>query len=235
MDSCVTAVTETWLDNNMELTGRSLFRADRTAAVVWRCMCTMLGLQPHTTLAHSAFLIWNIWRGKCRPFKLVRELSSIVIVAVYIPPWANAKLALEKSYCLISGQMNAKPEAAVIVAGDFNHVELKAVFPKFSKYINFPTRDNNTLDQVYSNLPGAYKAAAAPHLGMSDHISVELIPAYKPLACRTKPTIRAVQVWTEEASSALQDCFEHRVERVRGRGRPGGVHVLCTVLHPVLQ
>ena len=46
---------------------------------------------------------------------------------------------------------------------------------------------------------------------MSDHISVELIPAYKPLACRTKPTTRTVQVWTEEASSALQDCFEHTV------------------------
>lgn len=97
------------------------------------------------------------------------------------------------------------------MAGDFNHVELKAVFPKFYKYINFPTRGNNTLDQVYCNIPAAYKAVAAPHLGMSDHISVELIPAYKPLVCRTKPTTRTVQVWTEEASSALQDCFENTV------------------------
>ena len=36
------------------------------------------------------------WRAlqccvKCRPFKLVRELLSIVIIAVYIPPRANAK------------------------------------------------------------------------------------------------------------------------------------------------
>ncbi|KAI3354777.1 hypothetical protein L3Q82_004603 [Scortum barcoo] len=43
---------------------------------------------------------------------------------------------------------------------------------------------------------------------MSDHISVNLIPAYKPLICRTRPTTRTVQVWTEEAFSALQDCFE---------------------------
>lgn len=105
--------------------------------------------------------------------------------------------------------MNANPEAAVIVAGDFNHVELKAVLAKFHKFINFPTRDCNVLDQVYCNIPGAFKAAAAPHFGMSDHISVELIPAYRPLICRTKPTIRTIQVWTEEASSALQDCFEH--------------------------
>ncbi|KAI3364053.1 hypothetical protein L3Q82_010883 [Scortum barcoo] len=86
---------------------------------------------------------------------------------------------------MISLQMNNNPEVAVIVAGDFNHVELKAVFPKFHHYINFPMRDNNTLDQVYCNIPGAYKAVAAPHLGMSDHISVNLIPAYKPLICRT--------------------------------------------------
>ncbi|KAI3370577.1 hypothetical protein L3Q82_007146 [Scortum barcoo] len=45
------------------------------------------------------------------------------------------------------------------------------------------------------------EAVAAPHLGMSDHISVNLIPVYL-------STTRTVQVWTEEASSALQDCFE---------------------------
>jgi len=95
----------------------------------------------------------------------------------YIPPPANAKLALEELY---SRQMNSNPEAAVIVAGDFNHVELKAVLPKLKKFIHFPTRDRNILDEVYCNTPGAYKAAAAPHLGMSDHISVELTPAYKP-------------------------------------------------------
>ena len=104
--------------------------------------------------------------------------------------------------------MNSNPEAVVIVAGDFNHVELKAVLPKLKKFIHFLTRDNNILDQVYCNIQGAYKATAAPHLGMSNHISVELTPAYKPLICRTKPSTKTVQVWTEEASSALQDCFE---------------------------
>lgn len=65
------------------------------------------------------------------------------------------------------------------MAGDFTHVELKVMCPKFHRFINFPTRDNNILDQVYSSVPGAYKSIAAPHVGMSNHISVELIPAYK--------------------------------------------------------
>lgn len=59
--------------------------------------------------------------------------------------------------------MNANPEVAVIVAGDFNHVELKSVLSKLYRFVDFPTRENNTLDQVYCNIPGAYKAYAAPH------------------------------------------------------------------------
>ncbi len=97
----------------------------------------------------------------------------------------------------------------MIVAGDFNHVKLKAVLPKFYKNINFPTRGNNILDQVYTNIPGAYKAAASSHLGMSDHIALEMIPAYKPLICRARPTVKTVQVWSNEATSMLQDSFEH--------------------------
>ncbi|KAI3373312.1 hypothetical protein L3Q82_006611 [Scortum barcoo] len=98
IDSCVAIVTETWLDNNIpdaavELAGRSLLQTDKTAAS-----------EKH--------------RGgvKCRPFKTARELCSILIVAaIYIPPRANAKLALEELYCMISLQMNNNPEVAVIL------------------------------------------------------------------------------------------------------------------------
>ncbi|KAI3361983.1 hypothetical protein L3Q82_012334, partial [Scortum barcoo] len=118
IDSCVAIVTETWLDNNIpdaavELAGRSLLRADRTAAS-----------EKH--------------RG------------------------GGSGSHLEELYCMISLQMNNNPEAAVIVAGDFNHVELKAVFPKFHRYI---TRDNNlpwikTRDQP----PELYRFGLRRHL-----------------------------------------------------------------------
>ncbi len=35
-----------------------------------------------------------------------------------------------------------------------------------------------------------------------------LIPTYKPLLIREKPTVRQVRVWSEGAVEALQDCFE---------------------------
>lgn len=81
---------------------------------------------------------------------------------------ADAKLALEELYGLISKQMTFNPEAPVTVTGDFNHVELKAVLPNFWKFIYVPTRENNILDQLYCNIPGSYRATAAPHKGMSD-------------------------------------------------------------------
>ncbi len=97
----------------------------------------------------------------------------------------------------------------MIIAGDFNRTDLKTVMPKLHTNLHFPTRDKNILDQVYTNIPGAYKATLSPHLGLSDHISIEMIPSYRPLICRTQPAVKTVQVWNDEAISQLQDCFEN--------------------------
>ena len=43
------------------------------------------------------------------------------------------------------------------------------------------------LDLVYTNSPDGYKAMPRPHLGHSDHLSVMLVPAYKPLLKRSRP------------------------------------------------
>lgn len=50
------------------------------------------------------------------------------------------------------------------------------------------------------------KPGLPPHLGGSAHLS--LVPAYKPLSCRQRPSTKTVRVQTKKASSALQDCFE---------------------------
>ncbi|KAI3374464.1 hypothetical protein L3Q82_006283 [Scortum barcoo] len=99
-------VTETWLDNNIpdaavELAGRSLLQADRTAVS-----------EKH--------------RGG----------------AVYISQLrANAKLAISSGgavYCMISLQMNNNPEAAVIVAGDFNHEDEEVTCGQSSQHLVSP-------------------------------------------------------------------------------------------------
>ncbi|XDV25252.1 hypothetical protein PO909_029198 [Leuciscus waleckii] len=163
-------ITETWLDNAVpdaaiELAGRSVYRADRTAdsgknkgggvcIYINNDWCISVDIiRSHCSLDIEYLSL------KCRPFYTPREFTAIVITAVYIPPRANVKLVLEELNEAINSQLDAYPEGAVIVAGDFNHVDLKTVMPKLYTSIHFPTRDNNILDQVYTNIPRAYKGA----------------------------------------------------------------------------
>ncbi len=53
-----------------------------------------------------------------------------------------------------------------------------------------------------------YKALPRSHFGQSDHISQLLMPTYTQLIKRVKPSEKTVKVWTDEATAALQDCFE---------------------------
>ena len=95
----------------------------------------------------------------------------------------------------------------LIVAGDLNQANMKTVHPNFYQHVD--TREENTLDLVYTNIKKAFRAVPCPHLGSSDHLSVMLIPAYKPLLTREKLAVKEVRVRPEGAMSALQDCFEH--------------------------
>ncbi len=61
---------------------------------------------------------------------------------------------------------------------------------------------------TYTTQRGAYKALFLPHLRASDHITVMLMPAYRPLVKVIKPIHKQIQVWPEGSSEALQDCFD---------------------------
>ncbi|KAK3562007.1 hypothetical protein QTP86_023466 [Hemibagrus guttatus] len=56
-------------------------------------------------------------------------------------------------------------------------------------------------------LPREARTHWIPHLGYSDHISVMLIPAYRPLVRCSKPVLKQVKTWPAGTISALQDCF----------------------------
>ena len=64
------------------------------------------------------------------------------------------------------------------------------------------------LDLVYTTIPGAYQAEPHPNFVYSDHISVKLIPAYRPLVRHSRPANKQMKTRPAEAISALQDCFK---------------------------
>lgn len=208
MDSCITVITETWLHNNIldlavELAGLTIFRSDCTlesgktrgggvCVYINNSCCTDTAVIERHCCPDLEFLLL-----KCRPFYLPREITAVFVAAVYIHPRANAKAAMSRLHDGISRQQNKHPEAFFIVAGDFNHTNLKTVVPRFFKNVNSKKRKGRTLDQVYTNISGAYKAHPLPHLGHSDHLSLFLTPAYRPLICRSKPHYKSVQCWTK--------------------------------------
>ncbi len=219
-DCCVFVFTETWLNNNIpdsaiQLHGLNCYRADRDSSLSGKTrgggLCVYINKEWCNNAAviskHCSSLVEFMF-VKCRPFYLPREFTAIVIAAVYIPPCANAKDALRELYSAISEQQTNNPDGFFIIAGDFNHANLKTVLPKFYQHVNFATRGNNTLDFVYTTGKNAYKAEPRPHLGYSDHISVMLIPAYRPLLKLAKPVQKLITIWPDDATSTLQDCFQ---------------------------
>ncbi|KAL0159079.1 hypothetical protein M9458_047155, partial [Cirrhinus mrigala] len=219
-DCCVFVFTETWLndktpDSAIQLHGLTCCRADRDSSLSGKTrgggLCVYINKEWCNNAAvvtkHCSSLVEFMF-VKCQPFYLPREFTAIVIVAVYIPPCANAKDALRKLYSAISKQQTNNPYGFFIFAGDFNHANLNSVLPKFYQHVNFAARGNNTLDFVYTTNKNAYRAEPHPDLGYSDHISVMLIPAYRLLLKLTKPVQKQITVWPDNATSALQDCFQ---------------------------
>ena len=222
-DCCVFVFTETWLSDSVpdcaiQLDQLTCYRADRARVAGGKTRGGGLCVYINDAWCRDAVVICKHCSPlvefmiiKCRPFYLPREYTAILLVSVYIPPNnnnSNRNDALNELYQHISEQQTAHPDAFLIIAGDFNHADLKSVFPKIHQHINFPTRGKNILDFVYTTQRGAYKALPLPHLGASDHITVMLMPAYRPLVKVAKPVQKQIQVWPEGSSEALQDCFD---------------------------
>lgn len=92
---------------------------------------------PVKTYAHSRGLQARLKRWTPRaplPSILMANVQSldmcVIITAVYIPPPANTKAALNELYKIISQQESSHLVAVFTVAGDFNQAHLKHIFTK---------------------------------------------------------------------------------------------------------
>lgn len=190
-------ITETWLnssipDTAVELIDRTLHRQDRSddtgksrggglCVYVNNNWCT----QSRIIDSHCSRDVESLSVLR-RPF-LLKELTVVILTAVYIPPDAIVSSALAHHHQTISKQQKIHPDGVHVIAGDLSQACLKSVLPKFTQYVNCATRGNNTLHHVYCNLKYAYRTVPLPHLGLSDHLSLLLLLAYTPLRRTAKP------------------------------------------------
>ncbi len=104
----------------------------------------------------------------CHPFYLPREILSIIVTAVYIPPLADTSLPLSKLHNELSGYINKYPDAAFIITGDFKKANLKQL-----TFINmYSVQLENRIHWIIATLS----------------LKMPTMPAhYRPLANRTMP------------------------------------------------
>ena len=143
-----------------------------------------------------------------RPYYLPREIYSIRLFIVYIPPAADTKVASELIHGFVIQAETESPESAKFILGDFNSCGLTSdSLPNYHQYVDCPTRQNSCIDLCYGNIKGAYCARGLAGLGCSDHNMIHLLPLYKPRV-RTVPARRInIKTWTAAATQMLQDCF----------------------------
>ena len=134
---------------------------------------------------------------ECRPSYLPREISSVILTAVYIHPRANTDTAIRELSAIIARHKNASPDCLTITAGGFNEANLKRELPKLRQLVTCRTRGNKTLDHCYCSHKNAYKSVERPALGNSDHSMVLLKPSYKQQLKQSKPGVKSVKQWKQ--------------------------------------
>ena len=216
-------LTETWLDESVtdaviSPPGFTLLRADRFEALSHKSkgggICFMINERwcNNSTVLHkhcSPHLEYI--SVKCRPFYLPREIASIILVGVYIPPTQSTEVserAINELALHISDLERSNADCNITALGDFNRMNLSKELSNYKQQINCPTREDQILDHCYNTITSAYCAQAKAPLGNSDHAMIHLVPVYTQKVRSAKPIIRKVKIWSADAIETLRACFE---------------------------
>jgi hypothetical protein len=128
---------------------------------------------------------------KLRPSRLPRGFSHLIVATVYRPPTADDGLIINHITDTLSKIESAMPNAAIIIVGDFNRLNINQIANQFrlKQLVKFRTRGEveRTLDLILTNLAKFYqKPEKNPPFGLSDHFTVTISPLVRPSSTNSK-------------------------------------------------
>ena len=120
-----------------------------------------------------------------------------VVAGVYYPPGKSITEGKDMTNYLtqsLDTALRENPSAGILLAGDFNQLDLNSLCRRFNlkTLVHGPTRGNNTLDQILTNMTSTYNVAVhLPPLGKSDHQCLLVKPKKQ---VKVKPILRNVRI-----------------------------------------
>ena len=211
------ALTETWLndtidDNHISIDGFDLYRADRDPSTCNKsrgggCLWLIRKSWCTNTTVHRRYLSKDLelLHLRCRPHYLPREINVLNLFNVYIPPDADKKKASDLIEDFVDDCLIKHPDSAVIIVGDFNKAKLSV---HLHQHVTISTRNTNTLDLCYTNIPEAYKSYKLPPLGQSDHNAIQMVPTFQTKHKLTKKTKITKQLIDDETIDKCKAAFD---------------------------
>ncbi len=158
----IVAFTETWLnehvpDELVNINGYQLFRRDRTKRPHGGvCLYVKTSIQCMVLSDFHNAVHETLWVN-LRPNRLPRVFSNVVVGVVYQPPDAH-DVSMKDHLGLSLESVESKCPNSAIMTGDFNKsllpiIQTTARTHQLKPLVEFPTRGENILDQICTNIP----------------------------------------------------------------------------------
>ena len=130
-----------------------------------------------------------------RPKRLPRGVPCIVIGTVYHPPSADDNSMIDYLSLSLTSIEGYYPGCGIFLTGDFNRLNVNRLLVQFKmkQLVRVPTRRDQILDLIITNLPHLYENNSVemrPPFGLSNHNVIMLHPKNRPPLASSRRTMR---------------------------------------------
>ena len=179
-------ITETWLhastiNEHLFIPGYNVMFKNRASQLHGGVCIYIKNLIPYKRLSDLEDPEFEVLWSYIRPPRLPRGTSCIIVGTIYHPPRSDDSAMLDYLITTLISLEGLYPGCGILLTGDFNHLKIQRLVAQFKmkQLVRIPTRGNNILDLIITNMHQAYdcnSVCTIPPFGLSDHNGVLLRP-----------------------------------------------------------